>query len=115
MRKNIEKVANAFVAGRAVVGSPDLRTDGITVWSYDMPIAQWTARWGTAYDTAEIVKTGPTATTRAHISGLVSALDQQQQSYFQVDCLTGRKPHVFRDLAGVDGRMSRARALKGSK
>ncbi len=63
MRKNIEKVLAAFVAGRAATGK-SCHTDGTTVWSYNMPIA---GRDDEGYIWVIPYNEAPSATTRSQV------------------------------------------------
>lgn len=63
MRKNAQAVIEAFNAGKAKHGET-IRTDGRTIWSYAMPIAEVRSDgsiWILPYEDA------PTNTTRSHV------------------------------------------------
>jgi hypothetical protein len=97
MRKNIDRVVNAFIAGRHC-GGDSLSTCGNVIRSYDMPIAQRLSD-----GSLQILPTeaGPTATTRNHLSGVRVALWSAGINPTTVAVLTGMQPHVFRDRAGA--------------
>jgi hypothetical protein len=78
MRKNTRAVCEKFELCR-VGGGNTVCTDGSTIWSYDMPIAQRV----TDRAAIEVISRGPTG-----------------WDVRIVDCLTGRAPHVFRRQAG---------------
>jgi hypothetical protein len=101
-RKNMQRVLEAWEQGRGAVGDSKRTcwTDGETVWSYDMPIMQ---RLGDGRVEVIARKQGPTNTTRSQIAACAQFCDYAKE----VDCLTGRKPHVFRDRAGRDGHLGR--------
>lgn len=75
MRKNIEKVIEAFKQGKPAKGDSKAtcHTDGEVVYSYALPIAiRSPGRFGCA-DEVKIREDYPTATTRSQISALFSA------------------------------------------
>lgn len=93
MRKNVQKVMEAFDVGRAS-GGTTVYTDGNTVFSYDMPIAQ------RIDGRIEVITDGPTMTTKQHIGAVRSYLAFARAPHATVENLTGRAPHVFRRRAG---------------
>lgn len=98
MRKNVVKVVEAFLVGKRAKGDSKgtVWTDGQTIFSYDMPIAQRRNNRSLEVISSEA---GPTATTRSQIRAVLFCLEQHGQLPRVVACLTGRKPHVFRDQA----------------
>lgn len=105
MRRNVENIVKAFISGRRG-GNVTLSTDGDTVFSYDMPIAQRLRNGSLEVITRD---QGPSATTRTHIAGVGFALEQAGHMPREVAVLTGHAPHVFRDRAGQEGYISRHR------
>lgn len=108
MRKNIERVVNAFL-NRQAFAEKTLCTDGDVVRSYDIPIAQ---RLPDGRIEVLPRDAGPTATTKGHIGGVFLGVALAGYVPVQVAQLTGRKPHVFRDRAGDEGYLSRSRPLR---
>lgn len=107
MRKNISKVMEAFAAGKHIDGDSKrtISTDGNTVFSYDMPIAQ-RCRNGSLEIIAR--SAGPTNTTRSHIAGASYWLESNGHMPREVATLSGHKAHVFRDRAGRGNYRDRA-------
>ena len=70
MRANIAKVTSAFKRGAPAIGDSKRTcwTDGITIYSYRMPIARRID--GIVY----IVRTGPSQTTRSQIRAVEIAI-----------------------------------------
>lgn len=62
MRKNITKILEAFVEGKGAI-QKTCRTDGKTIWSYNMPICQKLPD-----GSIELVESGPSLTTNGQIS-----------------------------------------------
>lgn len=102
MRKNLQKVMKAFLKGESAKGDAKntCSTDGITIYSYDMPIAR------RVYGGVEIIRRdkAPSNTTRSQISSLVTWLphyvtvDDVNAQVIVVDQITDTKPHVFKKV-----------------
>lgn len=73
MRKNIEKVIRAFEAG-GTHNEKTCRTDGRSVWSYNMPIAFKGA--GSKSDIVYVIdrSEAPSVTTRGQIDAVTNSL-----------------------------------------
>lgn len=111
MRKNVEKVVNAFLSGTSHA-EKSLSTDGDVIRSYDMAIAQRLPSGRIEVVTSDL---GPTQTTKQHISGVAIAIDLAGHDPLRVGELTGRKPHTFRDRAGDEGYLDRHRPLRAPR
>lgn len=96
MRKNVARIMDAFLVGRAA-SDRAIHTDGHTVWSYDMPIAQRTD----AGIECVGLRQAPTMTTKMHVSSAQAYLALAGYPYTPVTVLTGRAPHVFRRQQGA--------------
>lgn len=105
MRKNISKVIAAFKARREM---GDCRrscsTDGTTIYSYRMPIAR---RLGNGSIVILAYASAPTATTRSQVSAMHVEFGSYARVVESIDA-----SYEFQDLAGVNGRLDRHRALK---
>lgn len=81
-RKNVSKVFDAWVAGKASTGSTNhhgsrtIWTDGKTIYSYAMPIA---VRTGPT--SAIVSKDSPTVTTSCHLGGVRTLLHLEGFTY----------------------------------
>lgn len=110
MRKNMLKVLEAFKDGREAIGDSKRTcwTDGKTIWSYDMPIAQRLFN-ETSPPTVEVIdrEKGPSRTTRAQIAAMWWLKHHHGFALKTVQRLKGHKDHVFRSKAGPSGYQGR--------
>ncbi len=114
MRKNLVKVLEAFVQGKEAHGDSKwtISTDGLMIWSYDMPIVQKMKD-----GRIEVLRSdlAPTATTKAQVRGAYlwlrdenwrQATGSKHSTHYSVtyvNTLRGLKDYVFKSKAGPTG------------
>lgn len=110
MRKNIEKVINAFRAGKPAIGDSKRTcwTDGKTLFSYRMPIARHAKHANRGRIVLVRYSAAPTVTTRAQIR----ACEESFPNAVRVGAID--KGYVFRSLAGESGYQDRPVKVRAS-
>lgn len=99
MRKNLQNVLKAFLNGEAHKGDykNTCSTDGVTIYSYDMPIARRIFD-----DSVELiaVKECPSVTTRSQVHALHVYFNHYQTAItcYTVHVLSGSEPHIFKKV-----------------